>query len=176
MSGQELGRAWTHGSRNQRLVVTAQIRELLDRYPELIVDKTAKELIGRESQRVTLDYQARRKAGLENDQHSEAPGLSVLVTPSGKNSILEQCDECGYPVPFDQIAAEASGWLFIFPRGIYVTGNGSIRFFQEAKSDMTVCEKSFNLNPEQIIRIVGRLGELWQNPEYDWQTDEKIVS
>ena len=171
----ELSRALAHGAREQRQNVTAQIRELLDRYPELIPDETARELMGRESNRVTLEYHGRRKAGLENDPCSQAPGLTVLVTPSGKDSILKQCGECAYPVPFGQIIAETNGWNFVFPRGVYVIGNGNIRFFQEAKPDTTACEKSFDLNPEQIIRIVGRVGELWQNPGYDWQTNEKIV-
>ena len=172
----ELSRALAHGARKQRQKLTDQIRDLSDRYPKLIPDEIATELIGRESNRATLDYQDRRKVGLENDLCSEAPGLTLLVTPSGKDSILKQCNERAYPVPFDQIIAENHGWTFVFPRGVYMTGHGNIRFFQEAKPDTTVCEKSFDLNPEQIIRIVGYAGELWQNPAYDWQTGEKIVS
>jgi hypothetical protein len=117
--------------------------------------------------RKVYDIMEQRDAGLMNDEHSIAPGITALV-----KDIDIECLEKIKDAPFALEEVESpEGWLFrlSFPEGAYRLKKGVVELGGSAvfeNGEIIGMSKHWSGAPDQIIRIEGHSGELWQNPDY----------
>jgi|GEM_PF-4914310 len=124
--------------------------------------------------RKVFRYLERREVGLANDERSVSPGLTLFVTPDGSEVVAKLCAIKNYHVDEEHINAVNDNLVSIeFPAGIYETMDKGILFAATTtKTGRAV--KFFTLPNEAVVRIEGSVGELWQNPKFNWEGARKV--
>lgn len=147
-------------------------RELLGRHPSLVAGEVVDLIAKREAALALQEYGKNRLDGHANDNYSQHPGLTAYLTRQGCERIVKMCEREGYPIPDTQIE-EVTPYLVALrlPIGVYSMGMGSAQFYQEASSDWEQshrANKPFALDYNDVIRVEGKINELWQNVNFQW--------
>ncbi|MBI2074205.1 MAG: hypothetical protein HYT83_00030 [Candidatus Levybacteria bacterium] len=106
-----------------------------------------------------------------NADSSMGPGMTVYVTPGGRDQLERVAQECGYDGLNTRPVAE--GIVAIdYPNGVYGTGLGGVELWQHAvssnddKSEWNTRSMPTSMPCYLVIRIEGSSGEHWQNVDY----------
>ncbi|KKR49647.1 MAG: hypothetical protein UT84_C0022G0010 [Candidatus Curtissbacteria bacterium GW2011_GWA1_40_16] len=157
-----------------------RVKELLGRHQDLVAPSVAQQIIEREVSRAVQEYGAKRLEGRANDNYSKAPGVTIYMTNEAKVAISALFDrEPGYSIPPEQWRSLPNNiWEVSFPRGIYSMGGGGCQFYQEADDDFDRgrrdrVRRPFTAGYDDIVRVEGKSGELWQNANYNWDGTPK---
>lgn len=156
-----------------------EIQELLSRHSDLITDNIANQIAMREAKRAREEYLKSRLEGHANDNISKAPGITIYVTDEAKAVLTSKFEQALYPVPKQAWKPIANGvWEISFAKGIYQMGFGGCQFYQEADDDYFKggsgnARLPFVARYDDVIRVEGDSGELWQNVNYSWDGTPK---
>lgn len=144
--------------------------ELL-RYLEPIIHGSIEEAETAAYYRKVYEIMEQREAGLMNDEHSIAPGVTAFLRGGQDISCIEEKKE-KTSLDFQYEAQEldtVSGKVLRlrFPKGGYRIKSKYVRLGEdiafEAKG-IAMLTKTLEVTTDEVIRIEGDAGELWQNP------------
>lgn len=170
-----VGRVEAVASRTQ-----SEVSELLGRHKDLIPEGVATQVVAREVTRAREEYASSRLEGHSNDNFSKTPGITIYMTDEAKVAISALFErESGYTIPAAQWRPLPNGvWEVSFDRGIYSMGMGGCQFYQEADANFNEggrdkVRKPFTARYDDIVRVEGKSGELWQNVNFNWDGTAK---
>lgn len=144
--------------------------QFLDRHRGVLSSEQIRIIVRREKEIAEERYLESRGASRVNENFSRNPGMTLFVTTEGKNRAIVLCRDHDYPVSADQISSAPNGiWVLKFPKGIYIMSRGGAQFYQEGNMrNLDRSKKPFVLDYDDVLRVEGDSGELWQNRDYDW--------
>lgn len=143
----------------------ATAERILRRNNFLIDHNTSDAIAENEEALARQKYLEKRATGLANDFHSKEPGITIYLTREGKliletigkrqkfNTPFEPSPELPFPNKFS----------VEFPTGIFSAPPEQWVFFAAERT-----KKRFMLSKDLVVRIEGKHGELWQNPNFNW--------
>lgn len=155
-------------------------KNLFERNSAFIDPRTGEIVAEREKELAVQKYLEKRKAGLANDLNSKEPGMTLCVTQEGKERLEKIGKRRKFDVTFRQtVETRPDEYLVEFPTGIFaetfLEGFFAAETYQAKKHGaFESTKKRFNLRNEFIIRIEGKHGELWQNPNFNWDGSKKV--
>ena len=157
-----------------------KVREILSRHADLVAEGVVEQIVAREVSRSKEEYAAQRLEGHANDNNSKTPGITIYMTDEAKVAIAELFKrEVGYSVPQEQWRSLPNNiWEISFTSGIYSMGMGGCQFYQEADANFMEggrdkVRRPFTARYDDIVRVEGKSGELWQNVNYNWDGTPK---
>jgi hypothetical protein len=158
-------------------------KTFLNRHSDLIFQETANLIAQKEYDSALNNYLTRRENGLANDEESEKPGIIIYVSPIEAKNILDYVEKEYGPVKKDQVKVYSEKLSSLrFPKGVFYMvdgglGGGMCQFYREQTTEDTMVsgrmKYPFAAKQENIVRIEGKAGELWQNPDYRWDGTPK---
>lgn len=159
--------------------VEKTVREFLKKHEELgiITQKQVDKIAINERASAIGEYLTGRLEGRENDD-SGGPGITIFVTEKGKEDVVKNCSDYGYPILPEQIRQISQNlWVLSFKRGIYYMGFGGAQFFQEGEGpSQKGTVKPFTLYYSDVVRVETPDGHLWQNWDYNWDGTPKRIN
>lgn len=156
------------------------VRGLLSRHKDLVAEGIAEQIVAREVSRAKEEYATQRLEGHANDNFSKTPGVTIYMTDEAKVAISALFErEGGYAISAEQWRSLPNDvWEVSFDKGIYSMGMGGCQFYQEADANFNEggrdkVRKPFTARYNDVIRVEGKSGELWQNVDYNWDGSPK---
>jgi len=152
------------------IIETTRLRttELLQRNRDLIAPSITAQILNRE-----INDILRKRS---NDNSSDQPGLTLYTNSNGKAYILRESSANDYPIEEDQFSrGDGAMWTLRLPEGTFLMGMGGCQFYVESP-DFEKTKKGnypFGMHYEDVIRVEGDSGELWQNNYFNWDGTAK---
>lgn len=145
---------------------------------EIISPSQAEAIVAQKRQEAIDQYIAERNAGLHNDIETGGlqTGLKAWVLAPERERIEETLRQQGVDLTLHAPVIEAiegggesAICMMQLPLGFYTATSRGITFYTDAGSGSDYLNLNdvgrFRVSPNNVVRIEGDGGELWQNPE-----------
>jgi hypothetical protein len=145
------------------------VRRLLSKYQDLVDPQVVNSIAEREKNQATQRYLERRAAGLANDSYSKGEGITLYLIFSEEES------KAFKNLRLNKKAKKVDGMVrgvftVDFPHGTFAMPDEGASFTPNKARNPS---GGFYIPYPCVIRVEGRHGELWQNPDYNWDGSDK---
>lgn len=116
-----------------------------------------------------------RESGFYNNTRSTEPGLTIFANVDVMPGIIGSAASRNFRIDDDAVAQVGRLHAFHLQTGVYWAAGGGIAIDPDPGPDWKTLSAwpGFSLGYDEVVRIEGNAGEVWQNENYTWDGNLK---